>query len=409
MAPANDDMGEVEKDIFSKIANNDVNGLKNILLQHKLKVDIYDENGMTPLQHASYKGNKEIVQMLLDQGADVNSGKHEHAYTALHFAALSGNAELCHLLLMAGAKSQATNSVGRTASQMAAFVGNHACVAVINNHIPKSDIDYYTIPQGLEAEPKLPPILVAPLHKFVMQVNVHPVRVALNLQKAPLLGENLDKVQKILELMSEREMKRGIETNEVMAFKFHYLAFVVAEVARCRKRQVAAQQEKKKEANKAGEEEKKEGEERKSDPMELFARKMLKCGRSGDGSTPEFQESFLRECVREFPYRECTVFRQMVTSLAQQDSPQALSIISAAINGQRGFADTSTPYCSTCGEEGAPKKCSKCKAVQYCDRECQRLHWFMHKKACARLSQAPRDSNKSQAPPTSKLENLHVN
>jgi hypothetical protein len=50
--------------------------------------------------------------------------------------------------------------------------GNHACVAVINNHIPKSDIDYYTMPQGLETEPKLPAILVAPLHKFVMQVSL---------------------------------------------------------------------------------------------------------------------------------------------------------------------------------------------------------------------------------------------
>jgi hypothetical protein len=236
-------------------------------------------------------------------------------------------------------------------------------------------------------------------------VNVHPVSVALNLQKAPLLAENLDKVQKVLNLMSEREMKRGMETNEIMAFKFHYLSFVVAEVARCRNRQLAAQQERKKEL-KDGEEEKKEGEERRSDPVELFVRKMLKCGRSGDGNTPEFQESFLRECVREFPYRECTVFRQMVTSLAQEDSPQAVSVIAAAINGQRSFTDVSTAYCSTCGEEGAPKKCSKCKAVQYCDRECQRLHWFMHKKACARLSQSP---NKTHSVPTSKMENLKVN
>lgn len=237
-------------------------------------------------------------------------------------------------------------------------------------------------------------------------MNVHPVRVALNLQKAPLLGENLDKVQKVLNLMSEREMKRGIETNEVMAFKFHYLAFVVAEVARCRNRQLAAQKDRKKDVKEEAEEEKKEGEEKRSDPMELFARKMLKCGRSGDGNTPEFQESFLRECVREFPYRECTVFRQMVASLAQPDSPQALSVISAAINGQRGFADTSNAHCCTCGEEGASKKCSKCKTVQYCDRECQRLHWFMHKKACARLSQT---SSKTHPVPTSKMENLKVN
>lgn len=60
------------------------------------------------------------------------------------------------------------NSNGRLFS----IPGNHACVAVINNHIPKSDIDYYTVPQGLETEPKLPAILAAPLHKFVMQVSL---------------------------------------------------------------------------------------------------------------------------------------------------------------------------------------------------------------------------------------------
>lgn len=48
--------------------------------------------------------------------------------------------------------------------------GNHTCVAVISNFIPKSDVDYYTVPQGLETEPKLPPFLVDPLHKFIMQV-----------------------------------------------------------------------------------------------------------------------------------------------------------------------------------------------------------------------------------------------
>lgn len=110
--------------------------------------------------------------LLFSQGADVNSGRHEHAYTALHFAALSGNPELCQLLLMSGAKSHATNSVGRTAAQMAAFVGMHACVATINNHIPKSDVDYYTVPHGLETEPKLPPFMASALHKFMMQVDI---------------------------------------------------------------------------------------------------------------------------------------------------------------------------------------------------------------------------------------------
>lgn len=45
------------------------------------------------------------------------------------------------------------------------------------------------------------------------------------------------------------------------------------------------------------------------------------------------------------------------------------------------FQDDIT-YCGTCGEEKPEKKCSKCKAVRYCDRDCQRLHWFAHKKTC---------------------------
>lgn len=100
----------------------------------------------------------------------------------------------------------------------------------------------------------------------------------------------------------------------------------------------------------------------------------------------EYVEATIRECVREFPFRECTIFRQVVTQLAsKENAASALEIIKSAINGQRGFQDTIS-LCSSCGEEKPDKKCSKCKEVQYCDRECQRLHWFMHKKVCARPS-----------------------
>lgn len=115
----------------------------------------------------------------------------------MHFAALSGNAELCHLLMSYGARLTATNSVGRTPAQMAAFVGNHNCVATINNFIPKADIDYYVKPQGLQTESMLPPHLADSFHKFIMQINVHPVRVAMNLQRYPGLLENAAKVKSI--------------------------------------------------------------------------------------------------------------------------------------------------------------------------------------------------------------------
>lgn len=51
------------------------------------------------------------------------------------------------------------------------FTGNHACVTTINNFIPKSDVDYYCVPSGFEVEPKLPPLVAAPLHKFIMEVS----------------------------------------------------------------------------------------------------------------------------------------------------------------------------------------------------------------------------------------------
>ena len=55
----------------------------------------------------------------------MNGGNHEHDYTTLHFAALAGKTEICKILLQHGVKIERTNSVKRTATQMAAFVGEN--------------------------------------------------------------------------------------------------------------------------------------------------------------------------------------------------------------------------------------------------------------------------------------------
>ena len=63
----------------------------------------------------------------------MNGGNHEHDYKCLHFAALAGKPEACRVLVENGAKIDAINSVKRTASQMAAFVGmvpSRICVIV---------------------------------------------------------------------------------------------------------------------------------------------------------------------------------------------------------------------------------------------------------------------------------------
>ncbi|KAG8285788.1 Ankyrin repeat and MYND domain-containing protein 2 [Homalodisca vitripennis] len=74
----------------------------------------------------------------------------------------------------------------------------------------------------------------------------------------------------------------------------------------------------------------------------------------------------------------------LVTVLAKSDSPPALDAVSLVIC-PRLFPEGESVECATCGQEPAIKKCSKCRATQYCDRECQRLHWFVHKKECGRI------------------------
>jgi ankyrin repeat protein len=53
----------------------------------------FQQNGMTPLMQAAYKGKHEICRLLIDKGADVNCANHEHKYSPLMFACLAGNTE----------------------------------------------------------------------------------------------------------------------------------------------------------------------------------------------------------------------------------------------------------------------------------------------------------------------------
>lgn len=179
-------LSALQKDILDAIAKKDVTRLKQNLVELKSPIDFYDDSGMTPLQHAAFKGEKNAVELILDRGPNVNSTRHQYAYSALHFGALSANSDVCLLLLLAGANPVAVNSVQRTPAQMAAFVGNKSVVQTINNFIPKAEIEYFTKCQDQQKEPYLPMVLADNFHKLVMLTNLHPVKIALTVQKYPL-------------------------------------------------------------------------------------------------------------------------------------------------------------------------------------------------------------------------------
>ena len=51
-------------------------------------------------------------------------------------------------------------------------LGNHECVAIINNYVPKESVYYFTRKQPFEEKSKLPIELAKPLHQLVMLVSM---------------------------------------------------------------------------------------------------------------------------------------------------------------------------------------------------------------------------------------------
>ncbi|XP_037532623.1 ankyrin repeat and MYND domain-containing protein 2a [Nematolebias whitei] len=379
-APKKGDLSSSEKELFEVITAGNVPEASRLLGCKDVRVNCLDEYGMTPLMHAAYKGKADMCKLLLQHGADVNCNQHEHGYTALMFAGLSGKTDITWMMLDAGAETDVTNSVGRTAAQMAAFVGQHDCVTVINNYFSRARLDYYTKPQGLEKEPKLPPKLAGPLHKIIMSTNLNPVKLVMLVKENPLLAEvgALDKCGRVMELICEKCIKQQ-DMNEVLAMKMHYISCVLGKCSSFLKE--------------------------REDKLDGLMKSLLK-GRDSDGF-PVFQEKFIRECVRKFPYCEATLLQQLVRSIAPVDignDPTALSVLTQAITGQVGFMDVE--FCTTCGAKGAEKRCSICKMVLYCGHTCQKMHWFTHKKVCKKLQEQreAQEAETAQQSPESEAE-----
>ena len=121
--------------VFKTIADGDMETMRNYFEVEGVSLELEDGTGMTPLMHASWKGQQEVAKYLLKQGADANGGNHEHHYTSLHFAGLAGKPNICSLLLEAGAKTHHTNSVNRTA-------------AGGQNYYQKESLDSFLLLQG---------------------------------------------------------------------------------------------------------------------------------------------------------------------------------------------------------------------------------------------------------------------
>lgn len=101
--------------IINAIYKKDVVGLKKIFGMGA-NVNTKDELGRTPLMHAVLddEASMEIVQLLLNLGADVNSYDDDQHWTTLHFAARDQKFEMVDMLLSNGAIVDAKDIFGNT-------------------------------------------------------------------------------------------------------------------------------------------------------------------------------------------------------------------------------------------------------------------------------------------------------
>jgi ankyrin repeat protein len=103
-----------------------------MLVKHGADVNAVANNPMLvqPLHSAAAAGRADIVQLLLESGADANA-RQQGGFIALHAAAQNGDHAMVKLLLDHGADAAAATDDGRTAADIADAAGHPEVVALL--------------------------------------------------------------------------------------------------------------------------------------------------------------------------------------------------------------------------------------------------------------------------------------
>jgi len=100
--------------LFQAVRNNDFPAVKESL-NRKADPNARDRDGFTPLMIASIRGSVEVVQVLINVGADVNAANPFTEATPLNMAILGRKPRVLETLVASGVNVNAADSLGRTA------------------------------------------------------------------------------------------------------------------------------------------------------------------------------------------------------------------------------------------------------------------------------------------------------
>jgi hypothetical protein len=126
-------------------AHNGNGEIVQVLLEHKATVDSQDKQGRTPFIWAAMGGRSDMIRRLLDAGANIDA-ENEGGWTALHYASQGKHPDAAQLLVDRGADPYALNSLGQTPLDLAP--------ATMNLRVPQRT------PEGTNGPRKLAHVVV---------------------------------------------------------------------------------------------------------------------------------------------------------------------------------------------------------------------------------------------------------
>ncbi len=120
-------------EIHEAARDGDLQKVKALLKDNPELIFRADSGGQTPLHSAAFKGQKNVVKLLLANKAGINA-KDNYGLTPLHSAALEGQKEVAELLLANKANVDAKNNDGKTPLYYAGKEGNKNLVELLRQH-----------------------------------------------------------------------------------------------------------------------------------------------------------------------------------------------------------------------------------------------------------------------------------
>ena len=111
------------RNILMKVSWNGHKEIVDRLINAGADINVVNNNGNTALMEASYNGYKEIVDRLINAGAAINASD-KYDYTALMGASNWGHKEIVDRLINAGAAINASDKYGYTALMEASYWGH---------------------------------------------------------------------------------------------------------------------------------------------------------------------------------------------------------------------------------------------------------------------------------------------